>query len=165
MAIEITLKELSESLGSLQNIGASLKAGKMKYRFAKVIKAVKAENELIVKSLGEMAQKHGAKVPNEGQFSFALDPRDEESPAIVQDRDKRIADFNREVNLFMRSETVELPFDRKFFTWEEFEKAEPSDAKEKSNASDLANILWLVSDEGMDAENATEGLKTQAMAG
>jgi len=160
--ITVTLKELSESLGSLQSIGASLRAGKMKYRFAKVIRWAKSENETIVQQLGEFAVEFGAKVPNEGQFSFALDPEDEKNPAKVKDQAERIERFNKRVNTFMKTETVQLPFDRQFFTWEEFEKAEPSDAKEKSNAADLANILWLVSDEGMDAENAPEAAKTQA---
>jgi hypothetical protein len=158
----ITLKELSESMGSLERIGTSLKAGKMKYRFAKVIKWAKAENELVINQLGEHAKDFGAKVPTEGQFSFALDESEKDDPVKIKDQAERIENFNRRANTFLKTEKVQPPFDAQYFTWEEFEKAEPSDTKEKSNASDLANLLWLVSDEGMDKESPSEGRKMAA---
>lgn len=160
--IEITLKELSESIGALERIGNSLKAENMKYRFARVIKKVKAENEIIVQRLGGIAEKHGARVPGEGQFDFALREEDKDNHYAIDDQKNRIEAFNREVSHFMKHELIQLPFDPKYFTWEEFKKAEPSDAKEKSSASDLANILWLVSDEGMDKESPADAAKAQA---
>lgn len=137
--IEISLKELNESWPSLNAVAESLTAGKMKYRFAKVVKVARAEIDDLGKSLAAIAKKHGAKIIGDNRFEF--DPKKQEAELIA---------FNNEASALMRSETIRLDFDPKYFTFDELIKAE--DSKKPINAADLSNLLWLISD-GEPAES------------
>lgn len=131
--IEISLKELNNSWQSLNSVAESLTAGKMKYRFAKVVKAVRNEIDELGKSLADIAQKHGAKMIGDNRFEF--DAQKQEAEAIA---------FNKEALAFMRSEKISLDFDTKYFGFDELTKAE--DNKRPINAADLSNLLWLISE-------------------
>lgn len=146
--IEISLKELNDCWPSLNAVAESLTAGKMKYRFAKVVKAVRAEIDDLGRSLAEIASKHGAKMIGDSRFEF--DPKRQEAELIT---------FNKEASMFMRSEFIHLDFDSKYFSFDDLTKAE--DPKKPINAADLSQLLWLIS----DGESAEETPKAKAAAG
>lgn len=131
--MEITLKELNDSFQSLNQVAESLTAGKMKYRFAKVLKAVKGEVDTLGEQLAAMAKKHGAQLTGGNRFQF--DETKQKDDAIK---------FNLEASAFMKSEKIKLDFDPKYFTFDELTKAE--DSKKPISAALLADLLWLVSD-------------------
>lgn len=135
--ILITLKELNDSFASLKAAAESLTAGKMKYRFARVLKSATDEVELLGKALADLAQKHGAEMLGGNRFQFGDKQREE------------LKAFNFEADAMMRSEMAELWGDPEFFKFDELEKA--ADPKNPINAADLANLLWLISD-GESAE-------------
>ena len=146
--MELTLKELNDSFQSLNNVAESLTAGKMKYRFAKVLKAAKGEVETLGESLAALAQKHGAQLTGGSRFHF--DDQKQKDEAIK---------FNIEASAFMKSEKIKLDFDPKYFTFDELTKAE--DPKKPINAAVLADLLWLVS----DSETADEPPRTMTATG
>lgn len=131
--IKLTLKELNDSFPSLKSAADSLTAGKMKYRFARVLKSATDEVEFLGKSLAEIAEKHGAELIGGNRFQFDTDKQRDELKA-----------FNREADLFMKSETVELWGDPEFFSFDELEKA--ADPNKPISAAVLADLLWLISD-------------------
>lgn len=131
--MELTLKELNDSFQSLNVVAESLTAGKMKYRFAKVLKAAKGEVETLGESLAAMAKKHGAQMTGGDRFRFDDQKQKDE---LIQ--------FNTEASEMMKSEKIKLDFDPKYFTFDEITKAE--DPKKPINAAVLADLLWLVSD-------------------
>lgn len=135
--IKITLKQLNDSFPSLKAAAESLTAGKMKYRFARVLKSATDEVELLGQTLADLAQKHGAEMLGGNRFQFGDKQREE------------LKAFNIEADAMMRSEIVELWGDPEFFKFDELEKA--ADLKNPINAADLANLLWLISD-GESAE-------------
>ncbi len=138
--IQITLKELNDSFQSLNSVGESLTAGKMKYRFARTLKSAKDHVELLGKSLAQIAEKHGAELNGGERFSFDSEKQKEELKA-----------FNREASDFLKTEKVEVWGDPQFFTIDEIEKA--VDSKKPISASDISNLLWLISlDEGTEPE-------------
>ena len=137
--ITITLKQLNDSFESLNKVSESLTAGKMKYRFAKVLKTAKTEVEQLGETLAEIAKKHGASLLGGNRFEFDAEKQ----------RDEAIR-FNVEASHLMKSEIVKLDFDPKYFTFDELTKAE--DSKKPISAADLANLLWLISDSEIDSE-------------
>lgn len=139
--IEISLKELNDSWQALNSVAESLTAGKMKYRFAKVVKAARSEIDQLGESLAAIAQKHGAKMIGDNRFEF--EPKKQEAELIA---------FNKEASTFMRSEKICLPFDAEFFSFDELTKAE--DSKKPINAADLSNLLWLISDSEVPVPSA-----------
>ena len=148
--ISISLKELNDSWPSLNAVAESLTAGKMKYRFAKVVKAARTEIDDLGKSLAAIAQKHGAKMIGDNSFEF--DNKKQEAELIA---------FNTEASAFMRSEKIKLDFEPKYFTFDELTKAE--DGKKPISAADLSNLLWLISD-SETAEPEQEAPKAMAAA-
>ena len=149
--ILITLKELNDSFHSLKTAAESLTAGKMKYRFARVLKSATDEVELLGKALAELAQKHGAEMLGGNRFQFGNKPREEMSAQEKAAVDEKLKAFNIEADAMMRSEMVELWGDPEFFKFDDLEKA--ADPKNPINAADLANLLWLISDgESADPE-------------
>lgn len=145
--MELTLKELNASFPALKKVAESLTAGKMKYRFAKVLKAAKNELDHLGEHLTELAKKHDAQQLGAGRFKF-----DEE-----KQKDEAIK-FDIEADSFMKSEKIKLDFDPKYFTFDELTKAE--DPKNPINAAVLSDLLWLVSDD----ETAAETPKAQTAA-
>ncbi|MFN0108515.1 MAG: hypothetical protein ACKVZH_06640 [Blastocatellia bacterium] len=131
--ISLTLKQLNDSYQSLNTAADSLTAGKMKYRFARVLKSAKDEVELLGKTLAELAEKHGAEILGGNRFQFDSEKQREELKA-----------FNKEADDMMRTESVELWGDPEFFTFDELEKA--SDPKKPISAATLADLLFLISD-------------------
>lgn len=131
--IKLTLKELNDSFASLKSAADSLTAGKMKYRFARVLKSATDEIEFLGKSLAEIAEKHGAELVGGNRFQFDPDKQRDELKA-----------FNKEADAFMKSEVVELWGDPEFFAFDELEKA--TDPKKPISAAVLADLLWLISD-------------------
>lgn len=131
--IKLTLKELNDSWPALNAVAESLTAGKMKYRFAKVVNAARHEVDHLGKSLAQIADKHGAKMIGDTRFEF--DPKKQEAGLIA---------FNNEAAALMRGETVQLDFDPKFFTFDELTKAENSE--KPISAALLSQLLWLISD-------------------
>jgi len=85
-------------------------------------------------SLAEIAGRHGAEVLGEDQFSFAVVPDGKE-------RELAVKGFNKEASLFMKSETVQFRTDKAKFLLSEVTKCE--DAKNPTNAEDLAALEWL----------------------
>lgn len=136
--ITITLKELNGCFPALTAVAESLTAGKMKYRFAKVLKAAKGEIETVGEHLAELAKKHGAEMLGGNRFSF--DDKKQKAEAIA---------FNFEADAWMKSEKVKFDFDPKYFTFDELTKAE--DPKKPISAAALADLLWLVSDSETEA--------------
>jgi len=145
--IELTLKELNDSHQALNQVAECLTAGKMKYRFAKVLKFAKSEIETLGEQLAALAQKHGAQLTGGNRFHF-----DE-----AKQKDEAIK-FNLEASSFMKSEKIKLDFDPKYFTFDELTKAE--DPKKPISAAMLADLLWLVS----DSESTDEPPKAQTAA-
>lgn len=145
--IEISLKELNESFPALNAVAESLTAGKMKYRFAKVLKAARAEVDQLGKSLAEIAQKHHAEMLGDNRFRF--DDKKQQT---------ELAAFNKEASAFMRSERIKFDFDPNYFSFDELTKAE--DSKKPINAADLSQLLWLIS----DSETAEPEAQPKAMA-
>jgi len=145
--IELTLKELNDSHQALNQVAECLTAGKMKYRFAKVLKFAKSEIETLGEQLAALAQKHGAQLMGGNRFHF-----DE-----AKQKDEAIK-FNLEASSFMKSEKIKLDFDPKYFTFDELTKAE--DPKKPISAAMLADLLWLVS----DSESTDEPPKAQTAA-
>lgn len=137
--MELTLKELNASFPALKKVAESLTAGKMKYRFAKVLKAAKREIDDLGDHLAELAKKHHAQQIGTGRFKF-----DEE-----KQKDDALK-FDLEADAFMKSEMVKLDFDTKYFTFDELTKAE--DPKNPISAAVLSDLLWLVSDDETNAE-------------
>jgi len=131
--MELTLKELNNSFPALKKVAESLTTGKMKYRFAKVLKAAQNELDLLGEHLTELAKKHNAQPQGAGRFKF-----DEETQ-----KDDAIR-FDIEADDFMKKERIKLDFDPKYFTFDELTKAE--DPKNPISAALLSNLLWLVSD-------------------
>ena len=131
--IEITLKELNDSFQSLTTVAESLTAGKMKYRFARLLKAAKNELDVLADGLSKIAEKHGAEMIGNNRFHF-----DE-----VKQKESLIA-FNFESIAFLKGEKIKLDFDTKYFTFDELSKAE--DTKKPINAAVISDLLWLVSD-------------------
>lgn len=130
--IQITLKELNDSFPSLKAAAESLTAGKMKYRFARVLKSATDEVELLGNALADLAKKNGAEMLGGNRFQFDDKQRDE------------LKAFNIEADAMLRSELVQLWGDPEFFKFDEVEKA--ANPKNPINAADLSNLLWLISD-------------------
>lgn len=137
--IKLTLKQLNDSYKSLTEAADCLTAGKMKYRFARVLNSAKGEVELMASQLAQVAQKHGATLIGGDRFEFDSDKQ----------RDDMIA-FNKEADSLLKSETVELWGDRQYFKFDEVEKA--CDPKKPFSAAILADLFWLISDEEIEAE-------------
>jgi hypothetical protein len=147
--ITINLKELNNAVASLAKVGESLTAGKMKYRFAKVLKASRLEVEMLAEQLAKMAEEHGAKMLGGNGFEFDT----------TKQKDQAIK-FNFAADKFMAQETVELNFDSKFFTFDELSKAE--DPKNPISATLLADLLWLISDSETEAEEKPKAQSAHA---
>lgn len=147
--ITISLKELNDSYQSLKTVAESLTAGKMKYRFAKVVKAATDEIEFLGTSLADIAQKHGATLLGGNRFDFDAEKQKEEA-----------IKFNIEASRFMKSEFVKLDFDPKYFTFDDLTKAE--DTKKPISAAALADLLWLVTDAEIDAETPPKSASATA---
>lgn len=130
--IKLTLKQLNDSYPALKLAAESITAGKMKYRFARVLNSADAEIELLGKHLAELAVRHGAELVGGNRFDFEGKPVE------------AMKAFNREADEWLRSEVVELWGDPQFFTFDEIEQAT---SKEKPiSAATLANLLFLISD-------------------
>jgi len=130
--MKISLKRLNQSMPSLKKAAESIVAGKLKYRFSRLLESATKEMELFGKSLADLAAKHGAEVSAGGAFSFDEDNLD------------GLKAFNKEAEEMMTSEEVEIWGDPEFFPFDELEKA---CAKDKPISADvLANILFLISE-------------------
>lgn len=147
--IEITLKELNDSYESLCSVADSLTAGKMKYRFAKVLNAAKREMEGLQESMLAIAKKHGAEVLGGTRFTF--DPNKQKEQAIA---------YNIETDELIRTEIVKFDFDTKYFSFDEITKAE--DAKKPITAASLSNLLWLISDAETQSEETPKVMAATA---
>lgn len=134
--MKLTLKQLNDSYASLLAAGDCVTGGKLKYRLSRVIKSAKDEIETMAKGLADLAEKHGAEMLGGNRFEF-----DVKTP----DGLTRLKAFNKEADEFLKTETVELWGDPKFFPFSELEKAE--DPKNPVKASHLADLMWLFSDD------------------
>lgn len=130
--ILISLKKLNDSFASLKAVAERLTAGKMKYRFARVLKSATDEMEMLGNALADLAKKHGAEMLGGNRFQFDDKQRDD------------LKAFNIEADAMLRSELVQLWGDLEFFKFDEVEKA--ADPKNPITAADLSNLLWLISD-------------------
>jgi hypothetical protein len=131
--IKLTLKELNDAYQALNTAAESITAGKMKYRFARLLKSAKDEIELLGKSLAELAERHGAEMIGGNGFKFDPVKQSEQLKA-----------FNHEADAMMKSETVEIWGAPEFFSFDELEKA--ADPKKPISAATLAELLFLISD-------------------
>lgn len=144
--ITLTLKQLNDSYQSLKIAAESLAAGKMKYRFARVLKSANDEVELLGKNLADVAEKHGAEMMGGSRFVFD----------DVKQKDNLKA-FNKEADDMLRTTKVELWGNPEYFHFDDVVKAE--DSKKPLTSAVLADLLWLVTDKETDD---TEPPKTAA---
>lgn len=144
--IKLTLHQLNKAYPSLKKAAESLTAGKMKYRFARVVSSADTEIEILGKHLAELAQKHGAEMLGGNRFNFS---EKQNTEAIA---------FNKEADEWLRTQTTELWGDLEFFYFDDVDKA--ADPKTPLSAATLSDLLWLITDN----EKAEEPPKTAAAA-
>lgn len=138
--IKLTLSQLNKSYPALKKAAECLTAGKMKYRFARVVSSADSEIEILGKHLADLAKKHDAEMLGGNRFNFS---EKQNAEAIA---------FNKEADEWLRTQTVELWGNLEFFYFDEVEKA--CDPKTPLSAATLADLLWLITDNETAEEKA-----------
>ena len=85
--MKLTLRQLSQSLGALQELAQVQFPAKVSYRLSRVVTSAQAELETLQKAHLELIKKHGA-VENEGKFEV---PPDQLS-AFIPEYDELLAE-------------------------------------------------------------------------